>query len=153
MQLPFFSWLNKIYVANQTDHVVNRIQSNYEFENKTSNDFLIWRFPFQGHSLDTFPKEKFIKRPNMSLSIQFHSNNNLDFLETEHDIGRKFKSELSHVRALPESWYFSVLLKIPTLRGHMKGLSIWEVLLPNHKYFIYSNQWGRKKWGGIGTAF
>lgn len=46
----------------------------------------------------------------------------------------------SSLKDLSEVLLFPVLLKFPTPCGHMKGFSIWEILLPNHKYFIYPNQ-------------
>lgn len=129
-----FSQLKKKFIYIQIQLIklpMESTESSYEFENETSREFSIWRFSLQGHSLDTFPKEIFNKRLPMSLTVPFQSNNSLDFMETENNRRGSSRMTRSHWRVLPKSWHFSVLLK-PTPCGHMKGLSIWEILLPNH---------------------
>lgn len=116
-----FCNLKKYNMAHQIDHVVNRILSLWIGKQKIKW-FSVWRFSLQRHSLDTFPKGKYNKRPYMPLTVSFQSNNNPGFLKTENNIREELRSGTIQWRALAKSRYFQSLWRFPHLVDIWKGL-------------------------------
>lgn len=93
--------------------------------------FSIGRVPLCGPSIMIFSKVKIKQKTTYVLNSWRHQEGTLEW-------SRSTQVSL-----------FWVLLKFPAPCGHMKGLSIWEILLPNHKYFIYPGRDVRGIWAAF----